>query len=97
MEKLGFAHVDESVLAEQAKCYAVGIQWVLYYYYSGVPSWSWSVIVVVVVVVVVVQRFSGWLSKFARSNLLHARVLVGLLNGKSPMHRFERANFWQPT
>ena len=40
-EKLGFARVDEEVLAEQAKCYVVGIQWVLHYYYTGVPSWSW--------------------------------------------------------
>ena len=40
-EKMSFVHVDEGVLAEQAKCYVVGIQWVLYYYYTGVPSWSW--------------------------------------------------------
>ena len=42
-EKLGFVRVDEKVLAEQAKCYVVGIQWVLSYYYLGVPSWSWWV------------------------------------------------------
>ena len=40
-EKLGFTCVDEAVLAEQTKCYVVGVQWVLHYYYSGVPSWSW--------------------------------------------------------
>ena len=39
--KLGIVHVNEAVLLEQAKCYVVGIQWVLHYYYSGVPSWSW--------------------------------------------------------
>ena len=39
--KLGIDHVNDSVLLEQAKCYVVGIQWVLHYYYSGVPSWSW--------------------------------------------------------
>lgn len=40
-QKMGFVHVNESVLLEQAKCYVVGVQWVLLYYYSGVPSWSW--------------------------------------------------------
>ena len=39
--KLGIEHTDDSVLLEQAKCYVVGIQWVLHYYCSGVPSWSW--------------------------------------------------------
>ena len=39
--KMGFAIVDKKVLYEQAKCYAVGVQWVLHYYYTGVPSWSW--------------------------------------------------------
>lgn len=43
-EKLGFLAVDENVLAELAKCYVVGLQWILYYYYSGVPSWSWCVV-----------------------------------------------------
>ena len=40
-EKMGFVRVDEEVLAEQTKCYVVGVQWVLHYYYTGVPSWSW--------------------------------------------------------
>ena len=40
-EKMGFTDVDDAVLAEQAKCFVVGIQWILHYYYTGVPSWSW--------------------------------------------------------
>lgn len=40
-EKMGFTHVDDAVLTEQAKCFVVGVQWVLHYYYTGVPSWSW--------------------------------------------------------
>ena len=40
-EKMGFARVDEDVLLNQARCYVVGVQWVLQYYYTGVPSWSW--------------------------------------------------------
>ncbi|XP_062506213.1 5'-3' exoribonuclease 1-like isoform X2 [Corticium candelabrum] len=39
--KLGFHDIDTSGLNEQAKCYVVAIQWILYYYYQGVPSWSW--------------------------------------------------------
>jgi 5'-3' exoribonuclease 1 len=37
-EKMGFTNVNRGVLEEQAKCYVVGIQWILHYYYSGVPS-----------------------------------------------------------
>ena len=33
-EKLGFLRVDSGVLAEQTKCYVVGVQWVLSYYLS---------------------------------------------------------------
>ena len=40
-EKMGFSSVNKGVLEEQAKCYVVGIQWILNYYYSGVPSWGW--------------------------------------------------------
>ena len=31
LQKIGFFHVDQSVLVERAKCYVVGIQWVLHY------------------------------------------------------------------
>ena len=37
-EKMGFTNMNRGVLEEQAKCYVVGIQWILHYYYSGVPS-----------------------------------------------------------
>jgi 5'-3' exoribonuclease 1 len=40
-KKLGFLDINASVLKEQAKCYVVAIQWILHYYYQGVPSWSW--------------------------------------------------------
>lgn len=29
------------VLKEQASEYVKGLQWILHYYYNGVPSWSW--------------------------------------------------------
>lgn len=40
-KKLGFHDIDSSVLKEQAKGYVVAVQWILGYYYHGVPSWSW--------------------------------------------------------
>ncbi|XP_065842209.1 5'-3' exoribonuclease 1-like isoform X2 [Oscarella lobularis] len=40
-EKLGFDDVDSGALKEQSKCYVVAIQWILHYYFNGVPSWSW--------------------------------------------------------
>ena len=40
-EKFGIEKVTEQKLSELAKCYIVGLQWVLSYYYTGVPSWSW--------------------------------------------------------
>lgn len=33
--------VCSDVLAQQAKDYVLGLQWILYYYYTGVPSWGW--------------------------------------------------------
>ncbi|XP_055609359.1 5'-3' exoribonuclease 1-like isoform X2 [Uranotaenia lowii] len=39
--KMGYAEFDEEVRAEQTECYIKAIQWILYYYYQGVPSWSW--------------------------------------------------------
>lgn len=39
--KFQFTDVSEGPINELAKCYIVGIQWILSYYYTGVPSWSW--------------------------------------------------------
>ncbi|WAR13812.1 XRN1-like protein, partial [Mya arenaria] len=41
MTKLKYARVTPEVLRDQAKGYVRGIQWILLYYYQGVPSWSW--------------------------------------------------------
>ncbi|CAD5122205.1 DgyrCDS10650 [Dimorphilus gyrociliatus] len=41
MDKLEYPRVDEAVLREQASEYVKGLQWILHYYYNGVPSWSW--------------------------------------------------------
>ena len=59
-EKFGFASVDKlsasiveyvnhllvarDVLTELSTCYVVAVEWILRYYYTGVPSWSWYVI-----------------------------------------------------
>ncbi|XP_053293486.1 5'-3' exoribonuclease 1 [Pleuronectes platessa] len=41
MTKMGVDVVSDEFLADQAKCYVEGIQWILHYYYHGVQSWSW--------------------------------------------------------
>ncbi|XP_066903342.1 5'-3' exoribonuclease 1 [Halyomorpha halys] len=41
MEKLNYENVDSEVLMSQAECYVRAIQWNLFYYYTGCPSWSW--------------------------------------------------------
>lgn len=41
MTKMGVDVVSEEFLANQARCYVEGIQWILHYYYHGVQSWSW--------------------------------------------------------
>ncbi|KAH3827407.1 hypothetical protein DPMN_129344, partial [Dreissena polymorpha] len=41
MTKMEYAHVTPEVLRDQAEGYVRGIQWILLYYYEGVPSWSW--------------------------------------------------------
>jgi len=35
---------DREVLKEQALGYVKAIQWILQYYFKGVPSWSWLVV-----------------------------------------------------
>ncbi|XP_068754427.1 5'-3' exoribonuclease 1-like isoform X2 [Montipora capricornis] len=41
MQKLEYKEVNRDVLAEQTFQYVMGIQWILLYYFRGVPSWSW--------------------------------------------------------
>ncbi|KAJ7394677.1 5'-3' exoribonuclease 1 [Desmophyllum pertusum] len=41
MQKLGYEEINRDVMAEQTFQYVTGIQWILSYYFSGVPSWSW--------------------------------------------------------
>ncbi|CAH1774576.1 unnamed protein product [Owenia fusiformis] len=41
MDKLKIKKVTPEALQEQAVGYVRGIQWILHYYYNGVPSWSW--------------------------------------------------------
>ncbi|CCF57300.1 hypothetical protein KAFR_0C03080 [Kazachstania africana CBS 2517] len=40
-DKLGFAQNDSETVTTLAKNYVEGLQWVLYYYYRGCPSWGW--------------------------------------------------------
>ena len=40
-EKLHFLIKDEDKMVEFTKHYLEGLQWVLYYYYKGCPSWNW--------------------------------------------------------
>jgi len=40
-EKLHFSYKDEQAVTTMAENYVQGLQWVLLYYYRGVPSWSW--------------------------------------------------------
>ncbi|XP_061162690.1 5'-3' exoribonuclease 1-like [Saccostrea echinata] len=41
MTKLEYENVDKEVLRDQSEQYVRGIQWILLYYFEGVPSWSW--------------------------------------------------------
>lgn len=40
-EKVGFTLNDEDKIRDMTENYVEGLQWVLYYYFRGVPSWSW--------------------------------------------------------
>ncbi|KAG7662769.1 exo2 [[Candida] subhashii] len=40
-DKLGFPITEREKLVELTSHYIEGLQWVLYYYYQGVPSWNW--------------------------------------------------------
>lgn len=33
--------INRNVRAEQTERYIQALQWILFYYYRGVPSWSW--------------------------------------------------------
>ncbi|KAG5513744.1 hypothetical protein PMAC_000782 [Pneumocystis sp. 'macacae'] len=41
IEKVGFSINDTNKLKEMVENYIEGLQWVLFYYYRGVCSWSW--------------------------------------------------------
>lgn len=41
MQKFGYEEITSGVLAELTFQYVEGIQWILFYYFRGVPSWSW--------------------------------------------------------
>ncbi|KAK3105106.1 hypothetical protein FSP39_017370 [Pinctada imbricata] len=41
MTKMEYENVDKEVLRDQSEGYIRAIQWILLYYYEGVPSWSW--------------------------------------------------------
>ncbi|XP_061709907.1 5'-3' exoribonuclease 1 isoform X1 [Cydia pomonella] len=41
MNKLDYSAVTAEVLADQAEGYVRAIQWNLFYYYKGCPSWCW--------------------------------------------------------
>nr|XP_032510846.1 5'-3' exoribonuclease 1-like [Danaus plexippus plexippus] len=41
MNKLDYSKVTDEVLSDQAECYVRAIQWNLWYYYRGCPSWCW--------------------------------------------------------
>lgn len=40
-EKLGFSYHDTEDFTAMTRHYVEGLQWVLYYYYKGCPSWNW--------------------------------------------------------
>ncbi|XP_063696146.1 5'-3' exoribonuclease 1 [Culicoides brevitarsis] len=41
IQKMHYPEMNEKVRAEQTEYYIQALQWILFYYYRGVPSWSW--------------------------------------------------------
>lgn len=43
LNKMEYQNVSPEVLQREAEGYVLALQWILFYYYRGCPSWSWYV------------------------------------------------------